>query len=444
MNAWGIAFLVASSVLMLVLPRRYAVLPLLFSVIYMTRGQVVEIGPAHFTIPRMVIAFGLLRVLLRGERLEGGLHVVDKLVLAWGALLMATSAFHTEDAWLFRAGLVWTELGSYFLIRILVRDIDDVVMTLRALGIAMIPIALAMLVEKSSGSNAFGALGGVNVNAAFRDGQYRASGPFAHPILAGTVGAFLVGAAMAIGKRYPASAVFGAASGAAIVYASTSGGPILTMGAILLGRWLWVARHHMKTVRRLFVAGLVALDLVMQDPVYFLVARIDITGGNHGYFRAQLIRSAINHFSEWWAVGTDVTRHWMPSGITANARHTDITNHFLAMGVMGGVLLMLLFVSMVAWSFRDVGRALVRLEEAPVAQQKLVWMLGVLLFAFVTTFFAISLFDQSVIFFYLILATIQAAVSQRQFEQMPAPAAPKGPPFLDPLPLANDVGARHS
>ncbi len=64
------------------------------------------------------------------------------------------------------------------------------------------------------------------------------------------------------------------------------------------------------------------------------MARIDIIGGSQGYYRAQLIRSSLEHLSEWWATGTDYTRHWMSSGIYANNRHTDITNHFLAMGVM--------------------------------------------------------------------------------------------------------------
>ena len=53
----------------------------------------------------------------------------------------------------------------------------------------------------------------------------------------------------------------------------------------------------------------------MEDPIYFLMARIDISGGSQGYFRAQLIRSLIDHLSEWWLAGKDYTRHWMASGI---------------------------------------------------------------------------------------------------------------------------------
>src|SRR5207253_439216 len=97
-------------------------------------------------------------------------------------------------------------------------------------------------------------------------------------------------------------------------------------------------------VRLATVLGIVVLQIVMNDPVYFLMARIDFTGSSTGWFRAQLIRSSIQHLDEWWAVGTDYTRHWMPSGIYANEIHTDITNHFLEMGVWGGLPLLSLFV----------------------------------------------------------------------------------------------------
>ena len=46
MNALGAAFLALYSLLILMLPRRRAALPLLLCAAYMTEGQLVEIGPA--------------------------------------------------------------------------------------------------------------------------------------------------------------------------------------------------------------------------------------------------------------------------------------------------------------------------------------------------------------------------------------------------------------
>ena len=42
----------------------------------------------------------------------------------------------------------------------------------------------------------------------------------------------------------------------------------------------------------------------------------------------------------------------MPTGIHANEFHTDITNHFLQMGVLGGLPLLLVFVLVLIAAFR--------------------------------------------------------------------------------------------
>ena len=103
MNALGFAFTAACCLMLLALPRRWAALALLAAVALMPREQMVVIGPAHFTVPRLVIAFGILRVMLRGERLAHGVIDLDRLMLLWAGCLVATAAFHTDDAWMFRA-----------------------------------------------------------------------------------------------------------------------------------------------------------------------------------------------------------------------------------------------------------------------------------------------------------------------------------------------------
>src|SRR5208282_3215775 len=99
---------------------------------------------------------------------------------------------------------------------------------------------------------------------------------------------------------------------------------------VLFAMALWKIRSHLRVLRWLTVFFLIVLNFIMNDPVYFLMARIDITGGSTGYFRAQLIRSAIVHLNEWLMAGTDYTLHCMATGISANADHTDMTNHYLA------------------------------------------------------------------------------------------------------------------
>jgi hypothetical protein len=414
MHPFGITLLAVLALLMLAGNRRWAALALVLSALYATRGQIAEIGSANFTIPRLLVLVGFVRIVLRGERIANGMQTVDWLVLLWGTILLGTSAVHTSDAWMFRSGMIWLEVGCYFLFRVFLRDVDEMQRLFKLMAVAVIPVAVLMLVEKSTGENAFGALGGVNLMAMVREGNIRAAGPFAHPILAGTFGATCMAMAACIRRRFGGHALLLAGAGASIVYCCASSGPVLMVLSIGLGLLLWHVRHHMRLVRAAIVATILGLAAVMNDPVYFLVARIDISGGSTGYFRAQLIRSSIEHLSEWWLAGTDHTRHWMASGIYANDQSTDITSHILAMGVMGGLGLMFVFVLILAVAFGDVGRAIRRSDPKALEQHFVIWALGALLFGYFMTFWSILLFDQSVMFFWMTVAAIGSVVRQPQ------------------------------
>jgi hypothetical protein len=403
--AGSIVFLVVAAVLLAVLPRRSAVIPVLLAAAYTTREPFLALGPANLSILRVLVLVGVVRVLARGERIANGVNAVDRLLLAWAVFLIGSSLFHATDAWTYRIGIVLGELGVYFLCRIFIQDAADVRRLFKVLCVALLPLAVLMLLEKYTAYSYY--FPGAE-NVITRNGHVRAYGPFAHPILAGTVGAMCVPMALCLWRAHRASAVIGLFAGLAIVFASTSSGPVMMVAFTLVGLLMWKVRHRLALIRWGTVAAIIGLDLVMNDPVYFLMARIDITGSSQSYHRSQLIRSAIAHLEEWWAIGTDYTRHWMASGIHANVVHTDITNHFIGMGVMGGLPLMILFVLMLGAAFRAVGRALCEGEGRSPQRIFLVWTLGAMLFGQVMNFWSISLFDQSVSFFYLVLATIGA------------------------------------
>jgi hypothetical protein len=137
-----------------------------------------------------------------------------------------------------------------------------------------------------------------------------------------------------------------------------------------------------------------------------LLARIDITGGSTGWHRAALIRAAIENFGDWWIIGTDYTRDWMPTGVGWSENHTDITNHYIQMGVYGGVALMALFICILWRAFLCVGEIVRRWKDKPVEQRFIVWVLGATLFGHVAAFMGISYFDQSIVFLYSLLAAI--------------------------------------
>ena len=138
------------------------------------------------------------------------------------------------------------------------------------------------------------------------------------------------------------------------------------------------------------------------------MARIDIVGGSTGWHRSRLIESAFEHFGEWWLTGTDYTRHWMATGVSYSGNHTDITNHYLMSGVLGGLPLMLLFILILWTSFTYVGQALRQTPLPSQQQQFLVWSVGAALFGHAITCMAVAYFDQSIAFLYVTLAAAGA------------------------------------
>jgi hypothetical protein len=406
MNFCGILFTLVTSILLFRLPRNQASLPLLLGAAYITRTQVLEIGPMHFPVMRVLIAVGLIRAMMNGERISGGMNSLDRMVRLWAIWDICSIVFHQSDVLVFRLGVLYDTVGVYYLFRVFIRGIEDIRIVFRMVCLLLIPLAATMLVEKFKGVNPLSFIGFGPSDVATTNDHFRAQGAFGHPILAGTAGAVCLPMAVCFWRENRRLALAGLFATLAVVFASGSSGPIMTLFAVVGALWLWTIRARMRAIRWLAVLAIFALNFLMNDPIYFLMARIDITGGSTGYFRAQLIQSAINHLSEWWFAGTDHTRHWMLSGITADPNHTDMTNYYLQMGVWGGLPLMILFMWLIVAAFLRISQALRVRKGAPLADQFVIWTLGAILFGHATAFWSISYFDQTIVFLCLVLACI--------------------------------------
>lgn len=407
MSVPAVIFTLLAGFFLFRLPRQWASLPLLIGASYMTLGQNIEMGPFHFTVIRILVAVGVVRVIAKRERIKGGWKNLDRMMIVWGCCAVCSSCFHKDfsAALVFRLGLAYDSLGLYFLLRVFIQDADNILVLCRIVIIALVPVAIEMISETVTGRNAFAFLGGVPDVSEIRNGNVRAQGPFAHSILAGTVGAVCLPMAILFWKKNRNLAFLGLITTVTIVIASRSSGPIMTAAFAIFGLGLWKMRSHMRLIRWSAVFAIVALNVVMNAPIYYLLARIDFTGASTSWYRAALIESAFQHLGEWWLGGTDYTRHWMPTGALWNVDQADITNHYIKMGVLGGLPLMMLFISVLIAGFISVGRAL-RLKENQPEEQFLVWTLGAILFAHAATMVSVSYFDQSIVFLYLVLAAI--------------------------------------
>jgi hypothetical protein len=107
----------------------------------------------------------------------------------------------------------------------------------------------------------------------------------------------------------------------------------------------------------------------------------------------------------------------------------DITNQYIWEGVNGGLFTMVLFILIIVFCFRAVGRTVRRLPATDRrAEGHLVWALGATLFAHTASFMSISYFDQNVVNWYMLLAMIATAAAIRK--TVPAVASAKKKPIM--------------
>lgn len=444
LTALGLTLLSVALLVVVLAPRRWALVSMLVASCYFAQSQGVLLGALNLFSIRILILAGVLRIVLRGEFHGLRRSPLDTLMLVWSVWALMASLFRADPAatLTYNGGLVFNSLGTYFMLRVFCSSREEVLFLCRVVAWLLVPIALEMVYEQLTATNLFSMLGDLPIVPEMREGRIRAQGPFSHAILAGTVGAVMLPVCVGLWKDHRFTAAVGALASATIVLTSASSGPKLSAIFALFGLLLWPLRANMRWLRWLAVGTYVVLLLVMASPPYYLMARLDLSGGSTGWYRARLIESSMEHLSEWWLVGSDYTRHWMATGVAWSPNHVDLTNHYLWLGVQGGLLLSLLFVLLLATGFSIVGRCVRVTQHSDTHHAFFCWALGTSLFAHAATTISVSYFDQSFVFLNITLASIAGLGAVDSLPSTGAPAwAGRGQWFLM-VPLSSVLGRR--
>jgi hypothetical protein len=444
MNPIAIVLTVILSILMLTLPRRYAALPLVLAACLLTIEQKIIVLGFNFTVVRIVMLAGWVRVLLRSETAVNGPHRIDAALVLWviSMVVVYTVLWHSPAAFVNRLGHAYDALGLYFLFRCLFREIADIMPVVTMVAVMAGVLGGVMLYEYVTGTNVFAAFGGVQAEAWVRGSHVRAQGPFRQPILAGSFAATALPVFVALwfgGGWRRAWATIGITGAALIVFSTSSSGPLLASifgtGAVAF----WFMRNHLRAIRWSIVGILVALAVAMKAPVWYLFAKIGAVVGGGGWHRSYLIEQAFSHLNEWWLIGTTYTAHWMPYAL--DERSADITNQYLVEGVNGGLVTMVLFIILVIRGFQGVGTALRGMQDLALHERLIVWSMGAALLGHAVSFLSVSYFDQIIVFWYMLLAMIAGAVSQASImtAAVPAPIPPATDGLLRDAPALSIV-----
>jgi hypothetical protein len=413
----------AAGALILLLPRKYIIVPLLGAALLIPFDQVILIGPLHWTMLRVIVLLGWIRVLARTlaprqSLLRRGLNTMDKALMLWAAAagLNIVLLWHSSAALINQLGALYNVFGIYFLLRFLIRDKEDARRVIRTLTWVGVAVAAMMLFELASGERMYAALGSSPRNGGEalwgRLGALRAVAGFGNPVSAGVFGATLMPLSLALWwKGNRRTALMGLCAANVIVAASVSSTPVLACLAAILGLLLWPLRPHLRLLRWSAVISLIGLQLVMNAPVWAFIQRAGLVGGSSGYHRYILVDRFFRHFWDWWLLGARDAGEW-------GYLSYDIANQYVGIGESAGLVPLLLFIAAIVYAFKYLGRARQAAENS--SDRRFLWAVGCGLFAHVVAFFGLSYFDQLIVSWYALLAIISAVAAPLAHGQQPA------------------------
>lgn len=418
----GLIATVILGALLVLAPRRYAIAPMVLMACFIPSAQRLVVMGADFSLLRILVLFAWSRLILRNE-FEGFVwNRLDKMFVAWktSGMLIYVLAYGTTSAFIYRCGWVFDGFGMYFFFRCMLREWRDFDFLIRTFIVISFPVALAFCVERITGRNVFSTFGGVPEITVVREGRLRCQGAYAHAILAGCFWAtsmpWMV-SQMVSGRKWTGAA--GIAAALIVVLNCSSSTPILALFFMLLGILLYFARNYVRIIRWSFLLLLVVLHLTMNNPVWHLLARVNIVGGSTGWHRYKIMDTTINNFSKWWLLGETNPMSW---GVW---QMRDITNQYILEALLGGLLSLTCFIVMIGVAFGLVGKSLRKCGENA-SQRILVWSVGAALFTHVSIFFSVSYFGQIIMLWYLTLAMI-GSLSGVTSESARVPLATTGP-----------------
>lgn len=404
--------MIVAIILLLVLPRKYLVAPLVVMAFLTPQGQQIYVAGVHLFVLRIVFLVAFIRMMSSksgpGEsRLAGGWNGIDTafMVCTVAQAVAAVLLFRDGGAVVYQVGYLWDFLLAYFAFRAFVRNKEDVYFTLKFLAFVTVPLAIGMIIEQRKMVNIFGMLGGTNLVPEVREGKIRSQGAFEHTLMAGVFAGTLMPAFFMLWGSAKARFMgfVGLVGTTIMMWTTNSSTPMLAYAAGIFGLLCWPIRKRMRTMRWGITLVLVGLHLVMKAPVWYLIGRVDLTGSSSGYHRAELVNQFITHFREWWLIGVKDTSDW---GLDM----FDVQNQYVNVGETGGLLAFVFFIMVISRSFGMLGDARKKVDGDK-SQEWMVWCLGSAMFATVVGFFGVNYFDQSRVWWFILLAMIVAVTA---------------------------------
>ena len=396
-------------------PRKWAVLGMIAGVMFLTQGQQFEVAGFNLFPQRFLELMAFARVMIRREFSFRRLNKIDSALLCLYVYSTVVYLLRSSEGQAYQIGIAVDAFLSYFAFRGLLGNMEDFRWFLSALLILLVPYTILVLVESMTKHNPFVLLGGVEGGAKWmRNGRPRCFGSFRQPDTQGMFGATFLPlyVALAFLPLERKRAFIGIGLCIAIAWAANSGGAASAAGAALACWAFWPVRTQMRKVRWAIVGAIVGLALTMKAPIWYILARIAAFTGGDGWHRSFLMDVSYRHLDLWWLAGMPIkeTADWFPYSLNTTGG-ADITNQFVAFGLIAGIAAIVLFIVLLTRSFSGLGKALVVVRSSFQSTREaefLLWGFGVMLTVHIINWFGITYFDQMYMVWFMQLAAISA------------------------------------
>jgi hypothetical protein len=406
----------ASTILLLLIAiilfgsRRLALLASAAGILYLTQGEQIIIFGFNLYAFRLILIFGLLRVLTRHEFKFSQINKIDKIYIFLYLYTTFVFLLRSNDGISYQIGVAVDAIIAYFFFRGLIVNMDDFKWFLSRFVFLLIPFFAIVLIERFTLVNLFKFVGANAVIDNFRDGIPRCTGSFRHAILLGSFGAAFLPLYIGyfLSKTNNNAALLGSSICLGIIWLSNSGGPVASAMTGFIGWSFWFLRKKMRLVRKIIFFTIIVIAIFMNAPIWYLPAKIGSFTGGSGWHRSYLIDMAIQNFSEWWQFGIAIekTESWFPYVIHTGG--ADITNEFLSFGISAGIVSVIIFITLLVKCFKTIGSCLShrQWENNCSSDKYLIWGLGVTLLVHISNWFGVGYFDQIKYVWYIHIAAI--------------------------------------
>ena len=389
--------------------------PIIIAMCFFPADKSIEIVSLNFQAVRIITLVALSKIILSASYDKIETNIIDKLFIAshiYEATMYIFASNNTIGAFLYQGGNCIDSILLYIVFRYTVRSIKTLRLIIRTFCLCTVALLPFIIYEYFYTQNLFSFLGRATISS--RGGEIRARGAFSHAILFGSYAAAiipLVWVDFKIKKRL--TNVLGLIACIFFVIASSCSGPIVALATAICMLFFFKYKSKSSLLAKVTLWSAIIIHFIREKPLWhFIYVRVALKSSSTGYYRYNLVEAAIKEFKGWWLWGYGDTgakwhlKYWPGT----NQTFTDVTNHYLAKGVLGGVLTMILFIILCFKGIKSTG--LCAITNKNKQDQWVWWGYTVMLITHCMSFLSVAYFGQITMLLFLSFAVAAFAYDE--------------------------------